>query len=83
MVTVRFATELCNVVDYHPLAYIGRAGFLGIGLIAPWLSRCFGRTRMRERSGVLRINQRGVPKAACAGNSCESPVPYPLRVPEK
>jgi len=26
---------------------------------------------------VLRINQRGVAKAADAGNSCESPVPYP------
>ena len=28
-------------------------------------------------------NQRGVSKAAGAGNSCESPVPYPLRVPEE
>ena len=55
----------------------------GAGEIGPSksLARCF-------RPGVviateLRINQRGVSKAACAGNSCESPVPYPLRVPEK
>ena len=55
----------------------------GAGEIGPStsLARCF-------RPGVviateLRINQRGVSKAAGAGNSCESPVPYPLRVPEE
>ena len=69
--------------DDHPLAYVGRGVFVGIGLIAPWVPHRFGGTRMRERSGVLRINQGGVPKAACAGNSCESPVRYPLRLPEK
>ena len=69
--------------DDHPLAYISDGGVVGIGWSASWVRRCFGVTRMRQCFGVVCIRHRGVPRAACAGNSCASPLPHTLRVPEE